>query len=161
MKIFDLDLKKLALLWAPPFKRSPEFIAFLFSFIRPLLDVYNMFLSSRKQNLIRIKFNYQVCSLEYRLNDAFDSIERRIMIVDSEQFDDVFLYTKAEDDQYHSKTKWLYGDENPIFLRTHAELYTEYDFIVQIPDTNINIFQLKAEIDFYKLPTKRYKIEII
>lgn len=160
MKIFDLDLKKLGLLLTPPFVRSVEFIGFLFAFIAPLIDTYILFLAARKQNLIRMKFNYQVCSLEYRLNDAFDSIERRIKIESAEQFDDVFLYTKAEDDQYFNKTKWLSTD-NPIYIRTHAELYTMFDFIVKIPDTDINIFQLKAEIDFYKLPSKQYKIEVI
>ena len=161
MKIFDLDLKDYAALLSPPFKRSAVFMAFLNAFIRPLIDIYNRFLAARKQNLIKLNFNYQVCSLEYRLNDAFDSLERRIKIVRAEIYDDIFLYTKAEDDQYHSKIKWLYGDEKPIFLRTEAELYTMYDFIVQIPDTGINIFQLKAEIDFYKLPSKQYKIEIV
>ncbi|MDN4015158.1 hypothetical protein QX233_22170, partial [Chryseobacterium gambrini] len=66
-----------------------------------------------------------------------------------------------EDNLYFSKTRWLYGDENPLYLRTEAELYSEYDFIVRIPGTPINMHQLRAEIDFYKLISKRYSIEII
>ncbi|MEI7488109.1 MAG: hypothetical protein WCJ72_12005, partial [Chryseobacterium sp.] len=70
-------------------------------------------------------------------------------------------YTEAEDDLQNSKTKWLYDDSDPIYLRTEAELYSEYDFIVEIPNTSINTLQLNAEIDFYILQSKQYQIVII
>ncbi|ROH98418.1 hypothetical protein EGI16_21525 [Chryseobacterium sp. G0240] len=161
MKVFDLDIKTLAVLWTPPFKRSAVFVGFLYSFSRPLIDLYNQFLSSRKQNMIRLNFNYQTCSLEHRLNDAFDPLQRRIKISRSKIYDSIFLYTEAEDNGFNNKTQWLHSDENPIYLRTEGELYTVYDFIVQIPNTNINLFQLQSEIDYYKLPTKQYKIELL
>ena len=99
--------------------------------------------------------------MQRRLNDAFDPIERRIEIVKAVQYEGVYLYTKAENDEFNSKTQWLYGDEQPIYLRTKAELYSEYDFIVKIPNTAINMTQLRAEIDFFKLLSKRYQIIIM
>ncbi|BFO64132.1 hypothetical protein KCF3NO3_01150 [Chryseobacterium sp. KCF3-3] len=123
--------------------------------------MYIEFLRKRKQNLIKMNYNYQKYSVQKRLNDAFDPIERRIKIVKAVQYEGVYLYTEAEDDPQHSKTKWLYDDSNPIYLRTEAELYSEYDFIVEIPNTGINQIQLKAEIDFYILQSKQYQIVII
>jgi hypothetical protein len=115
----------------------------------------------RKQNLIKMNFNYQKYSVQRRLNDAFDTIERRIKIVKAVQYEGVYLYTEAEDDLQHSKTKWLYDDSKPIYLRTEAELYSEFDFIVEIPDTGIDQRRLRAEIDFYILQSKQYQIVII
>lgn len=103
-------------------------------------------------------FNYQKFSLQKRLNDAFDRIERRIRIVNAVQYEGVYIYTEAEG---IDKTKWLHGDENPIYLRSEDELTSIYDFIVEIPDTGINQIRLKAEIDFYILQSKKYKIVIV
>ncbi|WP_155845004.1 hypothetical protein [Chryseobacterium daeguense] len=113
--------------------------------------------------------NYQKFSIQKRLNDAFDSQLRRIEIVKGVQYEGVYLYTKGEIDpnspNYYSdspnnKMKWLKTDK-PLYLRTKSELYSEFDFIVRIPDTNINQIRLRAEIDFYVLQSKNYNIEII
>ncbi|WP_146028580.1 hypothetical protein [Chryseobacterium scophthalmum] len=99
--------------------------------------------------------------MQKRLNDFFDPVERRIEIVKAVLFDGTYLYTEAEDDQFKTKTKWLFGDENPIYLYTEAELYSDYDFVVKIPNSGINQLQLKAEIEYYMLQSKNYKIEFI
>lgn len=160
-QLFNINFKQLVLWWKPTFRRQPITLNFLWCLIFPLEYMYIEFLRKRKQNLIKMDFNYQTYSIQKRLNNAFDPIERRIIIVDSILYEGVYLYTEAEDDPQHSKTQWLYDDSNPIYLRTEAELYSEYDFIVKIPDTGINQLQLRAEIDFYKLITKRYQIVII
>jgi len=161
MSVFDFNIKKYALLLTPPFKRSPVWIGFLSAAVRPLSEMYQKFLEAREQNLIRMRFNYQVCSLEYRLNDAFDPVERRIYISKAVIYDGVFLYTEAEDDAQQSKTKWLNNDSDPIFLRMDMELNSDFDVVVKIPYAAINQIRLSAEIDYYKLPSKRYSIELI
>ncbi|MBB4807468.1 cbb3-type cytochrome oxidase subunit 1 [Chryseobacterium defluvii] len=160
-ELFNINYKRLVLWWLPTFRRKSVTLNYLWCLIFPLEALYIEFLKRRKQNLIKMNFNYQKFSMERRLNDAFDPIDRRIEIVNAVQYEGVYLYTEAEDDTYFSKTQWLYGDENPIYLRTEAELGSEYDFIVKIPNTPINMHQLRAEIDFYKLICKRYQIEII
>lgn len=160
-KLFNINFKQLALWWIPTFRRKPITLNYLWCLLSPLEAMYIEFLRKRKQNLIKMNYNYQKYSVQKRLNDTFDPIERRIKIVKSVQYEGVYLYTEAEDDPQHSKTKWLYDDSNPIYLRTEAELYSEYDFIVEIPNTPINPLQLKAEIDFYILPSKQYQLVII
>jgi hypothetical protein len=160
-QLFNINYKRLAVWWLPTSLRINVIINFCYVLIFSLETMYIEVLKGRKQNLIKMNHNYQKFSVQKRLNDAFDPIDRRIEIVNAVMYEGVFLYTEAEDDQYHSKTKWLFDDNKPIYLRTEAELYSEFDFIVKIPDTNINQYRLRAEIDFYILPSKRYKIEII
>jgi hypothetical protein len=169
-ELFNINYKQLTLWWVPTFRRQQVVLHFIWCLIFPLEALYVEFLKKRKQNLIKLNFNYQKFSMERRLNDAFDPTERRIEIVNSVQYEGVYLYTEAEidpnasnfySDDLNNKMKWLKGDEKPIYLRTDAELYSEYDFIVRIPNVPINMLQLKAEIDFYKLISKRYQIEIL
>lgn len=160
-RIFKINFQKLAIEWLPLYLRNNWVISFLLAMIEPAELLYNEFLRARKQNLIRINTTCQKFSMQKRLNDIFDPLERRIEIVKAVLFDGTYLYTEAEDDQYKSKTKWLFDDSNPIYIYTEAELYSEFDFIVKIPNTEINQIQLKAEIEYYMLQSKQYKIQII
>ena len=159
--VFNIDFKKLVIEWLPSFIRTPIIVAISVVFVAPLTLLYIEFLKIRKQNLIRMKTTCQKFSMQKRLNDAFDQVERRIRIIKAVQYEGLYIYTEAEDDAYHNKTKWLNDDSNPIYLRTESELYSDYDFIVQIPNTGINDYMLRAEIEYYMLQSKNYKIEII
>ena len=117
--------------------------------------MYIDFLKVRKANINKLTHNYQICSIRKRLNDVFDRTERRIKIYSSQTYAGLYLYTEAEDDAIRSKTNFL-----PIFLRTESEIYVEFDFVVEIPNTGINEIELKAEIDFLKIESKRYQIVI-
>ncbi len=156
--VFNINYRKLAVDWLPTFLRQKIIIAFCWVLITPIEKMYAVFLKRRKQQRIRMDFNYQKFSLQKRLNDAFDRIERRIKIVNAVQYEGVYLYTE---DEGIDKTQWLHGDENPIYLRSEDELSSIYDFIVEIPNTNINQIRLCAEIDFYILQSKNYKIIIV
>ena len=159
-KLFDINFKKLALEWLPTFNRMPVFSAIVLVMVAPIEYMYNEFLKARKQNLIRINTTCQKFSMQKRLNDFFDPVERRIEIVKAVLFEGTYLYTEAEDDQWRTKTQWLYIDSNPIYLYTEAELNSEFDFIVKVP-AGLNELQLKAEIEYYMLQSKNYRIEIL
>lgn len=168
--VFNIDFKRLSILWMRTFSRNPFNIAFVIVLITPLISLYILFLKLRKLNLIRMGITCQKFSMQKRLNDFFDPMERRIRIVKGMRYDSIFLYTEAEidpnaqdyySDDINNKMKWLNGAEKPIYLRTEAELYSEFDFIVEIPNININEHQLRAEIEYYMLQSKQYKIEII
>lgn len=170
MNIFNFNIKKYAIELTPPFLRDEVFYGFITAFVAPLIDVYDLFLQNRDSNLIKLRFNYQTASLEYRLNERFDPLLRRIKIGKSIIYNGVFIYTEAEtdpnnvnyfSDDPNNKMKWLNGAEKPIYLRTEAELSSDYDFIVFIPNTQINEIQLKAEIDYYILQSKQYQIKVI
>ena len=158
-KCFELDFKKLILMYLPTFRRKYITFNFLYVLISPIEKMYIDFLKVRKRNIDSLTHNYQICFIRKRLNDVFDRTERRIKIYSSETYVGLYLYTENEDDTIRSKTKYL-SENKPIYLRTEAELYQEFDFIVEIPITGINEIELKAEIDFLKLESKRYQIVI-
>lgn len=169
-KLFGINFKMLAVLWLPTFLRENILLNFCYVLINPLEKMYLELLKARKQNLIRVNYNYQKFSIQKRLNNAFDPVGKRIEIVKAVQYEGIFTYTKSEIDpnnpnyfsgDLNNKIKWVNGHDKAIYLRSKAELYSEYDFIVLIPDTNINLLQLKAEIDYYILPSKNYQIIII
>ena len=154
-KCFELDFKKLILMYLPSFRRKYITFNFLYVLISPIEKMYIDFLKVRKANIDKLTYNYQICSIRKRLNDVFDKTNRRIKIYGSETYAGLYLYTENEDDAIRSKTKFL-----PLYLRTESELYQEFDFIVEIPNTGINEIELKAEIDFLKIESKRYQIVI-
>lgn len=158
--VFNINFKKLAIEWLPTFLRQSILIAFILVLIVPLEALYIELLKARKQNLIRIKTSCQKFSMQKRLNDYFDPLERRIEIVKAVLFDGTYLYTEAEDDQWRTKTQWLYIDSLPIYLYTEAELNSEFDFIVKVP-AGLNELQLRAEIEYYMLQSKNYRIEYL
>lgn len=158
--VFNIDFKRLVISWLPTFLRTTVLVGFAVVFVAPLTLLYIEFLKLRKQNLIKMKTTCQKFSMQKRLNDEFDPVERRIKIVPAVIYNGVYLYTKAEDDAKKTKTKWLHTAK-PIYLRTEAELYSDHDFIVKIPNTPINMYQLIGEIEYYMLQSKNYKIEII
>ena len=160
-RIYNISFKKLSTEWLIIALRVNWIIAFIFVLILPLEALYIEFLRARKQNLIRLNTTCQKFSMQKRLNDFFDPVERRIEIVKAVLFESTYLFTEAEDDIWHTKTKWLHGDQQPIYLYTDAELYSEFDFIVKIPNSGINELQLRAEIEYYMLQSKNYKIEFI
>lgn len=159
-EVFNINFKKLAILWLPTFLRKSLLMNFVAVLVAPLESLYIIFLRVRKKNLIQVRTTCQKFSMQKRLNDEFDTVERRVKIVPAVIYNGVYLYTKAEDDAKKTKTKWLHTAK-PIYLRTESELYSEFDFIVEIPNTGINEYRLKGEIEYYMLQSKNYKIEIV
>lgn len=168
--VFNIDLKRLSVLWMRTFTRVTFNSSFAVMLIAPLITLYVEFLRARKLNLIRMGVTCQKFSMQKRLNDFFDPAHRRIKIIKGLQYNGLYLFTKSEidpnsqdyfSDDPNNKMKWLNGREKPIYLRTKAELSSEYDFIVQVPNININEYQLRAEIEYYMLQSKNYLIEII
>lgn len=161
-RIYNISFKKLSIEWIILALRVNWIVAFISVLIVPIESLYNDFIRARKQNLIRMNTSCQKFSLQKRLNDYFDPLERRIEIVKAVLFDATYIYTEAEDDQLRTKTQWLYVDSLPIYLYTEAELNSDYDFIVKIPNTGgINQLQLRAEIEYYMLQSKNYRIDLI
>lgn len=159
-KVFNINFKKLAVEWFPTFLRGRIMSAIAFTLVSPIESLYNEFLKERKQNLIKITTTCQKFSMQKRLNDLFDPVERRIEIIKAVLFDSVHVYTEAEDDQWRTKTQWLYIDSLPIYLYTEAELNSEFDFIVKVP-ISLNELQLRAEIEYYMLQSKNYRIQYL
>lgn len=151
---YDLDIKKLAVLLTPTFWRSESFLAWLQSLVQPLRDVHYNFVQNRSDDLYIMAHNGQVCYLRDALNDHFDVSERRIRIVDGNQYKRQYIYTRGEEKPRYLGTMYLYD-------RSDYD-DTGVDFVVLVPQGfDTESYAMKALIDLYRLGSKRYKIKIM
>lgn len=90
--------------------------------------------------------------MEKVLNDKFDNTERRIYITDGFTKDRIYLYTPEE-----LKTKFL-GSLTLFNKDDYSD--TGVDFIVWVPAgiSGQTLIEMKAQIDFYRLTSKRFRI---
>lgn len=149
---YNLELSKLVELLTPTFLRSPTQLAWLRLMVAPLDQVLDWFTNSRRDNLYNLAHNSQKCYLRAVLNDRFDIALRRIKLEDGNKFKRQYIYTDGE-----QKPKFL----GKMFLYDDADYSdTGVDFIVLVPsDLQYNTYEMQALIDFYKLASKRYKIQ--
>ncbi len=149
---YNLDINKLTILLTPTFLRKERFLAWLRVLHFPLIEIVDKFNFNRNENLYNLAHNGQVCYLRVVLNDRFDPIQRRIKIADGNRYQRQYIYTRGE-----QKPKYL----GKIYLYDRADYGdTGVDFIVLIPRGLIyNEYEMKALVDFYKLASKRYKIQ--
>lgn len=149
---YNLDINKLTALLTPTFLRKERFLAWLRVLHFPLIEIVDKFNFNRNENLYNLAHNGQVCYLRGALNDRFDPSQRRIKITDGNRYKREYIYTDGE-----QKPRFL----GTIYLRDDADYGdTGVDFIVEIPQGLIyNQFEMKYLVDFYKLASKRYKIQ--
>lgn len=153
-RVFIIDFKRLVQLLLPTFLRKPKTVAWLQGITAPLRVLYADFTNNRAANIYKLSHNGQVCYLRKVLNDTFDPSLRRIKIVDGNRFQREYIYTEAE-----QQPKYL----GTIYLRQSGD-YSDsgVDFRVLVPDgfdIARNFPQMRATIDFYRLASKRYKIQ--
>lgn len=148
----QIHINRLTELLTPTFLRKQKFLAWLRALHFPLIKIVDDFNFNRNQNLYNLAHNGQVCYLRKALNDRFDVGQRRIKIADGNRYQRQYIYTRGE-----QKPKFL----GKIYLYDRADYGdTGVDFIVLIPNNLVfNEYEMKALVDFYKLASKRYKIQ--
>ena len=120
--------------------------------VSPLEQVLDWFTNSRRDNLYNLDHNSQKCYLRAVLNDRFDISSRRIRIEDGNKYKRQYIYTDGEQKPKFLGTMFLYDDAD------YSD--TGVDFIVLVPsDLQYNTYEMQALLDFYKLASKRYKIQ--
>lgn len=150
LNIFQLSVSLL-----PTFLRTPKTVAFVKSLVAPLFILHSNFYENAEENHYTLKHNGQVCYLRKALNDHFDITLRRIQIGDGATHAQDYLYLEAESNPHYLSS--------PLYLYTEEELEANsYDFRVILPTGLIyNEAKMRAIIEKYKLPSKRYIIEIV
>lgn len=155
---FNVRFDILTRLLIPPRLRKPRQLAWLNALVSPFNRVYQNFKRGREANLYKLKVTGQVVYLEAMLNDRYDVAQRRIRITDSITYPPVYFYTEPE-----QKNVPFYQDaeETPVFFFTEEEAGVQLaDFWVLVPSGVVfNEQQMRADIDYFKLPTRKYKIQ--
>lgn len=148
--IYNLEVDKLTQSLIPPFLRKERRIAWLLTLVSGIKTIYQLFYSYKNTTAYHIKYVSQVCLLEYRLNDEFDPILRRIRIIDGTAYRQQYCFTQLED-------RPLYM---PIYVYHTSDFNTNgIDFKVKLNGVSLNNQRyFERVITQYKLASKTFNI---
>lgn len=160
-RIYNINIKRLALLTLPTWLRKPIIGALIYTGVVPIARLLQELRAFRKSTTYRLSHNGQVCKLRAVLNDEFDPDLRRIRIEDSETASEVEASTLWQ----REVGRWAMiprrGTGAAIVHREGYSGTSGYDFWVTVPlglrneQTEIRI---RAVVNMYKLACKRYTI---
>ena len=134
--IFNFKIEKLVILLIPSFLRKARMVGWIRTLSAPISQLYYDFIQKRYLDIKKLGLNGQVCYLRKALNDAFDIEQRRI----------------------HREVD--YSDTGVDFI---VKIPLEIWEAKKIPTSEMGkyrFFEIEALIDFYKLASKRYIIEV-
>lgn len=166
--VYIVDYDELVKLAVPTFLRRTKMYAYLKSLITPIKELYNGFVVYKTDAIYRVSHNGSITLLQKVLNDKFDNAQRRIYIKNVQQQDALRFYSLAASKELGFYTH-AFGVKNGFshLLEFNPDAA---DFTVHIPieyqsvdETELNKFliKVKAQLDYYKLYAKKYKIEWI
>jgi hypothetical protein len=150
---FNIDYNRLGVLMLPTFLRKPILVSYIQALLTPVVNLHYQWNQKRLADWYKLNHTGQVCYLQKVLNDTLDVSERRIYIGDGNAFPRKYIYTRSE-----NKPVFL----GKIFIYQNSEYTgTGVDFTVYAPSEIIKtrIHELNALVVFYKLASKRYKIQ--
>lgn len=164
-RIFNVNFNQLATLLTPIFWRKQRFLDFIWSLVKPFVELKTSWNIFRDKSIYKVVHNGQVGLLEKVLNDEFDPEANRIYIIDSLVRDIVYLYRTAE-----ARPVNLYRRNRNLPVRIYRRGNVgdiDVDFYVVVPmdlkpsaPLDITNFEnrIKALVNYYKLASKRYRI---
>lgn len=162
-RIYETDIKRLALLTLPTWLRRPVAAALLYAGVAPLGRLVQELRVLREETGYRIRHNGQVCKLRGALNDVFDAQERRIRVEDEASVDGpdgTMVYWRSEERELPVPERRTGGA-----VRVNGRGYggvSGYDFWVTVPLALRGVIdetRLRATVNGYKLASKRWTIK--
>ncbi|KAA6335610.1 hypothetical protein EZS27_016177 [termite gut metagenome] len=157
MRQFQIDYKVLILLLLPTFLRKWVIVAWLLSLCRPVMTLYNLFMTNRDNNLYKLQITGQVCYLRKLLNDAFPDAQGAIRIADNQKTG-VWQYSYDED----VPDKCLLIEDAGTLFYDKYTISKDVEFIVMVPatlHTVNNEAKIRSLLNNYKLLSKSYLIQ--
>ena len=163
MDKYDVNFKRLALLLLPTFWRRPLFAAMAYAAVSPLQWLHTRFMLWRRDTDYRLLHNGQVCRLRGLLNDLFDPVDRRITVTEEvSNVGNIVLHRREVQRAVRLPAR---GSGRMVVLnRRGYGGVSGYDFWVNIPLAlydKLDITQVRAVVDAYKLASKRFSINYI
>lgn len=156
--MFQINFKSLSFSIIPPFMRFHPLVSYCECYLYAIHTVYIKLLSFRDSIAYRNYHTSQVWALEKALNDRFDSDNRGISIEDGERLSFVPLYRKQDNNPKYLGKIYIVGSESNN---------NGIDFVIKIPSSNpvhrnVSVRRALEQVtNYYKLPSKTYKIQSI
>jgi hypothetical protein len=158
--IYQVTWNKLVTWFIPQALRKTKLLCFVQALVAPVNDLHTRFLYYRQTTIYSLGISPQVCYLQKALNDRYDLVLRRIIIVDGVEYDALPLFRKVE-----NKPVRLYrrSESIPLVLYTKSETALfSVDFIVKVPvDISFDQTEMTAFVTSYKLASKVFKIQTV
>lgn len=161
MSVYDIKIKRLALLLLPTVWRKPLIASLVQSAVQGTNVVYGDFMRWRADEDYRLWHNGQVCYLRAVLNDTFDQTGRRITVDDKDSGGIVGTRLFTRDMDKHILLPQRSAGMAIIVNRRGYGGVSGFDFWVSIPYElmgKIDETRLAAVVDTYKLAAKRWTI---
>ena len=159
--IFNVNIKRLALLTLPTWLRRPLAGALIYAGVTPLGRLLQELRAYRNATRYRLSHNGQVCKLRGVLNDEFDPELRRIEIEDRDSMES----REASTVWQREAGRWVMVPRRGTgAVSIHREGFSGtsgYDFWVRVPEElrdSETETRLRAIVNMYKLASKRYAI---
>lgn len=157
--IYKINWYKLVSWLLPNPLYKPKMFAWCKALVAPISSLHTNFLQFRKQKLYELSITPQVGSLAAMLNKRYDGVQQRIYITNGERGENIYLF--QDDEEGADLYIFLDAETQATYVYNDSEVGNNpAHFIVHIPlALAINIDELKALINTYKLPSKRFQIQ--
>lgn len=163
-KVYDINVRRLALMTLPTIWRRPLMGALVYAAVSPIASLFGGLRGFRREKGYRLTHNSQVCLLRGVLNDEFDPGLRRIRIADPVSA----VSTEAAHLWRREEGRWVHlprrGNGSSVIYRRGYGGIGGYDFWVTIPAElrgDVDETRLRAIVDTYRLASKRYAVNYI
>lgn len=161
MSVYDVKIKRLALLLLPTALRKPLMAAFVQGAVQGVNVLHGSFMQWRGDRDYRLSHNGQVCYLRAVLNDAFDPGERRIRVEDADSGmpEGTRLFMREEDRHVLAPARETGGAF--VLNRRGYSGAAGSDFWVSVPYElmrGTDTARLAALVDAYRLASRRWRI---
>ena len=156
----QINYRKLITWLLPTFLRKARLFKWLYALLYPIMWLY-------ENVLYRMQHDCRVIYMEKMLNEWFNVAgydiqdhenTKKVYIENGFRANKTYIYQNYE---YKPVYTFLKAENKPIYIYRAAEFLLQYfKFIVWIPlSYTYNEALLKAQINYYKLAGKSYKIE--
>lgn len=161
MSLYEVKIKRLALLLLPTALRKPVIAALAQSAVQGCNALHGEFMRWKSDKDYRLSHNGQVCHLRAVLNDMFDQTERRITVDDEDSGNQRGARLFTRDMDRHILVPLRATGNAFIINRRGYGGVSGFDFWVSIPYAlmgKIDETRLTAVVSTYKLASKRWTI---
>jgi hypothetical protein len=144
---YSFDTEKWIAWLLPAVVRRAKMLAWLKALLKPVKTLHSrfyMFTSSTEEIL---SSSPQVVVLRGILNHKFDVTEKRIDVLDAQNSGQTWVY--------------LEGENQPLYMPLFLSSGERFDFVVRVPTGLSSVQrQIEAVLNRFKMPSKKYKIEL-
>lgn len=166
--MFESDIYNIVKLLMPVQLRKVKLLAWMNVFVKPIVDLKNVFVTYRYDSLFQLKHSSQVIYIQHILNYYLNPNSNAkdpnyegngIYLTDDEIMPETYLYRTSEQQQ----ETYLYMDYQQLgdlFIYSNLNYLPYIGFIVNVPSAfNVDEKRLRAIIKKFKLAGKNYTIK--